>query len=230
MKRNKPLIGTLIGLRAARAVLPPPMTFREEQQSKWSRFAKKHQVLLLYFKVLLFFGVYAGLFFLPHEYPINVGAYTAVVLVMWPIVFHLAHIFINDFRWTIPQERDWYLIKIVREKDESIRLLLQHNEQIDSLFWPFHYEYFYRVVDRDGVPAFQSFIFCTDQKNQQFILFATWKWLPERYIDAQEIVDIPEEWYQKLLLICNAKYLLTYLRVLTKLEANPQNGAKETNL
>jgi hypothetical protein len=50
------------------------------------------------------------------------------------------------------------------------------------------------------------------------------------YGNAKEIIDIPEEWYQKLLLICNAKHLLSYLRVLTKLEANPQNGTKEPYL
>ena len=192
-------------------------------------YVEQHPTLRRFINVLAFFAGYFGLFYLPYKYAIeNTGAYFAVVLILWPLVFSFVQIFIWELKQ--PSNRDLHRVAIFKSENGSLYGLLKHKKQHKHLYWPFQYQYFYKKVDIDGMLCSELFILCEDQQNQQFILSTTLKYLPERCANAIEITDIPAEWYQMDFLICKGKYLLRYLRHLTKLETNPQNGTKEPSL
>ena len=219
MKKNKPPYqGSLAVIWGKRVVLPPKEPFYSVL--RW--YLERNPKLGWYVGMLLFWGGYAVLFYLPFVYTIdNTGAYLAVVLILWPIVFVFFFVFVG---YRPPLKKDWYRIRILKAEKGSLYGLLHHEKKNEPLFLPFHYQYFYKKVDAGESPGFQGFIICTDQKNQQFILSTSWEYLPENCKHATEITNIPEDWYRLLFLVCNANYLQRYLSVLTKLEANPKNS------
>ncbi len=192
-------------------------------------YVDQHPALGRFIDVLTFFAGYFVLYYLPYKFTIeNTGAYFAVALILWPIVFLFVQIFIWELKNSL--RKNWHGVDILKSENGSIYGVLKFKKQHKHLYWPFQYQFFYKKVDIDGEPCSELFILCKDQQNQQFILSTTLKYLPERCTNASEIADIPVEWYQMDFLICKGKYLLRYLRHLTKLEATPQNGTKEPNL
>lgn len=192
-------------------------------------YVKQHPALGRSLIVLAFFGGYFGLFYLPFKYTIeNTGAYFAVVLILWPLVF--ATVLAIFWELSQPSKKHWSRINILKSENGSLYGVLKYKKQHKHLHWPFQYQYFFKKVDIDGEPCAELFILCKDQQSQQFILSTTLKYLPERCTNASEITGIPEEWYQMDFLICKGTYLLEYLKVLTKLETNPQNRTKETKI
>jgi len=162
------------------------------------------------------------LFYLPFEYPIkNGGAYLAVVLILWPLVVVITPTFIEEvnrfiIKWRT--KKDWYYLTMTIDESGKLCGTLRHKEQEELLYFPIEYQFYYIKTDINEPPGFQAFIQCTDQNNKQFILSATFIWLPEKCKNAIEITNIPEEWYLMLFLKCNPSYLHKYLRQLTKLE------------
>lgn len=233
-KNNQNYYIHLVSIWGKPIKLPPQgLNATLQRISKWHSVAclyvEQHPALRRFLNALAFFGGYFGLFYLPSKYAIeNIGSYFAVVLILWPLVF--ATILAIFWELRQPSKKNWSRINILKSENGSLYGELKYKKYHKYLHWPFQYQYFFKKVDINGEPCSELFILCKDQQNQQFILSATLKYLPERCTNASEIADIPEEWYQMDFLICKGKYLLRYLRHLTKLEANPQNGAKETNL
>ena len=235
MKKNKqhnPY--TLVSIWGKPVKSPPKgLNLALQRITKWflvaCLYVEKHPALRRPLIVLSFFGGYFGLFYLPFKFTIeNTGAYFAVVLILWPLVFGT----VLAIFWGLmqPSKKHWSRINILKSENGSLYGVLKYKKLHKHLHWPFQYEYFYKKVDIDGMLCSELFILCEDQQNQQFILSTTLKYLPERCANAIEITDIPAEWYQMDFLICKGKYLLRYLRHLTKLETNPQNGTKEPRL
>lgn len=235
MKKNKQNYSILLVSIWGKQVKSPPQGLNLVLQgiSKWYSVAcvyvEQHSALRRTLILLAFFGGYFGLFYLPYKYTIeNIGAYLAVVLILWPLVF--ATVLAIFWEMSQPAKKPWRKINIFKSENGSLYGVLKYKKQHKHLYWPFQYQYFYKKVDIDGMSCSELFILCEDQQNQQFILSATLKYLPERCANAIEITNIPVEWYPMDFLVCKGTYLLRYLRHLTKLEATPQNGTKEPNL